>query len=414
MRCVLVWSVTVLACQPPERVYFEVASAGAASVASGGNAARGAEASGGVPTETGGAPAATGGAPRAPTGGAAAHTGGAAAHTGGAATVAGAGVGPASPAPAALTAEQQFEVCAEYMLAQCRRLDDCSRLRYEECLGIAIPLCPHFFFASSTHATPEAIRTCTEKWRGATCEELDAPDFPGCELAPGDRRIGQPCSFNTQCETRHCDRSKGACGRCVPEVGEGQECGAEIAACGGGLACTTTCVTNGVDCKDVCTEPAPPSATPPAAPLATGQPCVSQHQCLEGYCDAETKVCTLSPVVGMPCALEARYLGRACAGAGVCDASFDVPLCVNPALLAEPCTANSEGPGLYDSTCQAGLACACTDRTCSTGARQCSRILPPGANCDFAGAWCAEPTECKNGRCEALLRPDPDVEACRP
>jgi hypothetical protein len=433
------------ACQTPDRVYIEVpVAAGAVGSGADGAATGGSPASGGSVVEAGGAEPPSGGAPAA-TGGTAALAGGT--PTSGAAGVASTGAGRASAGGSAggVTAaefRQRFDECTRYMVAQCQRRSDCGELQYESCLDLAIPLCPDFFFAPGAHATLETIRRCAETWRQAPCEELANPEFPGCAFDPGDRELGQRCLFNTQCAEGRCDRSKNFCGVCVPWASRGEACGPEVATCRASTACLTLCPLDGGECASLCGEPEPVGSAGLDGPcsgdidcregllclftpdnggtcqpkVALGAPCVVTSECLEGYCDQDAWVCTPLPGPGMPCALEARPVGLACAAGSKCDVHVNPPVCVEPGTLGEPCWVDPEDPVSFSSTCEASLACACADRLTCSGGRRCSRLVAPGDDCSFTGALCVEPAECRNGICEPDLgaEPNPNAPECGP
>jgi hypothetical protein len=419
----LVWG---LACEGPEKVYFEVPSAAAGGSLGEPVAPAATSHAGGVAPESSGgaaiAGASTQSSSREPaSGGAPASSAGTSASTGGAAPAAGgAGAPPEPGAPA-----KQAAACAEYIVTQCRRLGECWDEPYEQCLTGAIQLCPERFFLPGSRVTVEAVEGCSERWRQSSCEDLRAERYPRCEFAPGERKLGAACMFSTQCEVGACGTTRiGECARCIPIVSSGEACGPEVAICGGGLACleTGTCgprvpapalgvgaaCSNALECEAglMCAADAS-GARSCRAKIVLGDPCGVTSECLDGYCDDDTKICMVVPGLRMPCALDGRHPDRSCAGGSVCDAHVDPPLCVTAGARGQACYVN---PKLTNgSTCQPGLFCECTDETCA--ARQCKQRVGPGEDCSFA-ASCLEGSECRGGRCGALPPQPEDTMDC--
>jgi hypothetical protein len=422
LRALVACCVFGVACQSAERVYFELpgGTGGDRGVASGGTATGGALANGGSPTSAGGGMPVAGGAPD--------FSGGVSTITGGAATVASGGqVAASGGASGSVDFTKQFSVCSDLMVAQCRRRAECGEAGFEACLAGTIPLCPEVFFAPGMRATVDRIESCTQKWKEVSCQALADQSSAVCEWEPGERKLGEACSFSSQCAEGVCSQATPRCGSCVPIVNEGESCAVGVAVCDSEHHCSQeskTCVPGeafaplplGADCGlgvgGSCEEGLGCFAVDETTrtcqrKIRLGEPCGVTSECLDGYCDDDIKICMAVPGLGMTCALQGRHPERSCAGGSVCDAHVEPPVCVTPVTRAQPCWVNPKQAN--GSTCSAGLRCDCTDATCS--ARHCAKLVAPGEDCSFA-AYCPDRTECRDGRCQPLGEPQPEIAAC--
>ena len=332
-----------------------------------------------------------------------------------------------------------FAACADYVTAMCRRRDHCSKGLYDWCFANNMGQCRSFVAVADPRATLEGVEQCIGSWQRASCLDVQSFRFPTCAFDPGQRKLGQRCFLAGQCESGACSKGASGCGRCVPIVSKGQTCGVELAGCEPNMVCIPTCA-DGSECPNRCGDDLIPqgvlgvgeacqgsaqcqrglACTGESAGELTcqpgsslGEPCFVTIDCLEGYCHADSRVCTAAPSAGLPCASDGINPTRFCGPDSRCDAHEDPSVCVTPAALGEPCWLQPMDVSFTQATCQPGLACVCSDPSCTTGGGQCHRVLGPGERCDFAGAWCAG-TECRNGRCEPVLAPPPAVEACAP
>lgn len=330
----------------------------------------------------------------------------------------------ARPDPATAS---ELEACLYYYRTTCNR-------RFFECEGnpaVAQPCpfvdyrCPDALFAPGSPFTIRAIIECGDVWAAASCDALNANDYPVCGLPVPPREAGQPCIASSQCASRACadipHPALPECGQCASVVGLDETCNGVPQVCDDGLECT------GSGCK-----------VELEFGLPEGAACERFGQCAPGlrcqrFADQVATTCQALPALGESCASDVRAcqsgsycgtddrcqpavgLGAAC-GSGVtcqaqffCDRAADEPTCV---VRQQPGEACLPGGLSYDpSNCADGSLCQCDNRQCTSGT--CVIRRDPGEVCGEPNVVCIPGTECQAGRC-AILRdqnlPDPCPE----
>lgn len=331
----------------------------------------------------------------------------------------------------------QHEICVEYTRVVCNRMyNDCAGapLDDEPCED-STDLCPDRFFAAGSKVTVPDVVACIARWKATSCDDISRGYFPSCELPPGDRPLGSPCSFSPQCAGGRCgefgtDEVHPDCGVCIEKpllkgdpCEPGDQCPAD-SECSAGI-CTSTFIAN----------------QPPGAPCTRFGQCVHGYRCFETEAGAEMRCqpipgegepcdrinicteglfcsdsgCAPAAAPGEPCSVaqplssldSLQYL---CATDAVCDLdATGGPTCVPRGAPGEPCTPaiNISDPR---ATCLTGLHCICDDDACVTGT--CSLRRYAGNSCAETGARCVAGTTCVDGTCEDTGLQGLDERAC--
>ena len=277
--------------------------------------------------------------------------------------------------------------CDELARAQCAKLDECRLEGVAQtfgdlgtCIARRSDQCLSALSSPDTGVSPAFQEHCAHAMAAQSCLDfLENRPVPACITPTGARAIGDPCAFNSECDTAFCAiASDAACGSCAPQPQVGDECADQ--GCGYALSCNAnkTCaewVAAGGACDadqpcaphTWCVTPAG-SATGTCMPSGTtvGAPCDPHKQTAAGcdfnlglFCSTTTSTCT---------AINYVDAGAAC---GVIDGDSNVCLggascrgkpamCIAPAFDGDPCD-TAVGPG-----CMAPARCA-TDGVSSAG-----------------------------------------------
>jgi hypothetical protein len=246
---------------------------------------------------------------------------------------------------------------------------------------------------------PNMVEQCVAAYASYTCTDFMDGNPPAACAPSGPRPVGAPCTFNGQCTTGFCGRSKNAnCGACAAPTASGDSCAASN--CGHNQACTegtSTCVTY-VDVGGVCGQDSPCAALlncmgANAATTSTGT-CMMAASTVGAACGAGTAGC--DPGQGL-------YCGGAAGG----------KTCMMTAFVGDgaPCGLMTDGTR---AACRAG-ACYTTARLAradEVGA--CKAYAADGAACDSAlGPSCMAPARCEpSGSGTAGTCTVPDATTC--
>jgi len=290
--------------------------------------------------------------------------------------------------PAGPTAEQ---VCAELAQARCNKRVTCSnaidpiginlKRNYKdvaECQAREELGCVDGLAAPATGNNPAAVEKCVAAYAGYSCTDF-LDNEPPAECMPiGSRTMGQPCTFNGQCDSGYCSGNKiAACGTCAPPPAAGVSCAASNCAHGQQCVATTT----------LCQERA-----------QTGGACDADHPCASGLsCAADTKT-----MMGT-CQAAATAEGTACGAvmpgcAGnqglVCTGAVGAKTCAKMAFVTDgmPCGLLPDGSR---ADCVAGDCYTTTGLATGTDSGTCKANAADGAPCDgVLGPPCVAPARC--------------------
>ncbi len=241
----------------------------------------------------------------------------------------------------------------------------------------------------------------------------------GTVRAPGDAKVGEPCSFASQCESLACSSVWGTCGVCARIIPDGEACSQEDF--------TAVCAPSS-DCVEGKCRPLDPSEYLPAGstcPSADGRPCTFGTSCVALTPHAPSGTCMVQPGEGRACVYHVGSSFSACADALRCsrpDESSPDGTCVSKAALGESCTEvpcetelvchpttsrcevgqGLDEPCTLEQPCRPSLTCV----TASVGAGVCKERPTVGQTCD-RNVGCVPPATC-----EAISRDGGSVNVC--
>ncbi len=226
------------------------------------------------------------------------------------------------------------EACEAYVKAECARAAECNMPM--NC-DRALALCPDYLFAPGSTRGVSDVLACAAVRRAQSCAELEARIDPAC-ATPGTRKKGEPCEFNTQCESFSCSTGLGSCGTCDGITPPDSGCPKLGFSCGQNMHC-----------------PSPSGCVPSvAAPhLSSGDTCPAA--------DGGKLTCPTDS----PCSAAGPL-----ADAGHC----------NPAPASGACLYELHQP--YATVCRGGTECTFTDAASPDGI--CVTSAPAGYFCGTA------------------------------
>jgi hypothetical protein len=290
--------------------------------------------------------------------------------------------------PSGPTAEQ---VCADLAKARCDKRVSCSNAidptginlkrnfkDATECRAREALACVNGLAAPSTGNNPDAVEKCVAAYVSYSCADFLDNEPPTECMPKGTRTMGQPCSFNAQCDSAYCSGNKTAtCGTCTAPPLAGASCSASNCAHGQQCVATTTL------CQDR---------------AAAGGTCDADHPCGSGLsCAGDTKMMmgTCQPAVttaGTACGAAlpgcAGNQGLACTGAA------GAKTCTTMVFADDgmPCGLLTDGSRV---DCSAGDCYTSTGLATGTDLGACKANAPDGAPCDAVlGPPCITPARC--------------------
>lgn len=176
------------------------------------------------------------------------------------------------------------EVCANFGVAACDRLNACDRMQLSLSYGTVKTCTDRFRFACVVNATAAGARVfanpldqCVRTLAAATCSDvLNGERIESCFPA-GQRPAGAPCAVGAQCASGYCQLAT-ACGVCAVRAAAAAKCDStriDDRQCAAGLACiNNTCV----------------ARVAAAQPCSDTQPCQRTLSCIGGSCVASLGV----------------------------------------------------------------------------------------------------------------------------
>lgn len=218
------------------------------------------------------------------------------------------------------------------------------------------------------------IAGCTSALDAASCGELLDHVFPAaCQLLPGPRANGQPCSSNAQCATTRCAYGAGrACGMCTLLGGIGDPCAADV-------DCSNGAICGGNSCR---------------VPGVLGASCDAAQRCAYPLACAAGR-CVVALGLGAACSFAAdscsRYDGLFCGSSSKC----------------EPWLSGTSGQAC-NQTRNGWAACSGGSTCLETGEGDtCLGPLEDGDVCDpLHGPYCLAPAQCLGGICTLVSTAD--------
>ena len=302
----------------------------------------------------------------------------------GSAGVASAGAAGAAGSGAAGSGAAPLGSCDAYAASYCERLAECApyyvRRTYEDSVT-CVPLLTQVCEADAADSIGASdLAECTRALADADCEELLGDPLPGCERAPGDLAVGDPCQAPAQCESGSCAFSGNVCGTCTRTLEAEAPCEGVLQGCAPGLGCD---VEGSGQCQPLQRREQGQSCDSSLQVCAPGLFCSSSATCrplLEdrAACVAEPSGCdgrralfcldgVCGPLAvfvepGEPCGVDGSPFPR-CGDPFYCDP--DSNDCVRRARAGEPCEADP----VAGSTCEVDLTCV--QGECVTYAERC-------------------------------------------
>jgi hypothetical protein len=138
------------------------------------------------------------------------------------------------------------EACDESARAYCTKLDQCRVEGVAEsygdqatCVARRSESCVASLSSPDTGNTPLSVEDCARAEPAESCQDfLQNNPVAACLTPSGDRNDGDPCMFNSECDSAFCAiASTDSCGVCEPAPAIGDECVDQ--GCGYDLTCTT-------------------------------------------------------------------------------------------------------------------------------------------------------------------------------
>jgi hypothetical protein len=216
-------------------------------------------------------------------------------------------------------------------------------------------------------AAGAAIAGCTSALDAVSCQQLLDHALPAeCQLFPGPRANGQPCSGDVQCASTRCAHGAAtACSVCSPLGGIGDVCAAD-GDCSSGLIC------GGGSCR---------------VPGVLGESCDTVQRCAYPWACAAGS-CVEALGLGAPCSFAAdscsRYDGLFCGASSTCELWL-------VGAAGQPCNQTKGGW----AACGGGASCIATAE-----GDTCLGPLADGSACNpDQGPRCLAPAQCLGGVC---------------
>jgi hypothetical protein len=296
--------------------------------------------------------------------------------------------GSKTSAPSGPTAEQ---VCADLAQARCNKRVNCTNAldpiginlerNYKdaaECKAREALACVNGLAAPSTGNSPDAVEKCVAAYANYSCADFLDNEPPADCMPKGSRTMGQPCTFNAQCDSGFCSGNKtAACGTCAAPPVAGSSCAASNCAHG------QQCVPSTTLCQD-------------RVPM--GGSCDADHPCASGLsCAGDTKM-----MMGT-CQTAVSTVGAACGAAMPGCLGSQGLACTGPAGAKTCATMVFAGDGMPCGLMADGSRVDCTAGDCytniglATGADlgACKANALDGAPCDAVlGPPCITPARC--------------------
>jgi hypothetical protein len=291
------------------------------------------------------------------------------------------------------------DACDESARAYCAKLDEC---RYEgvaesygdtpTCIARRSGSCLASLSSPDTGNTPLSIHDCARAEPGETCQDfLQNNPVAACVTPSGQRSEGDPCTFNSECDSGFCAiDATASCGSCAAPPVIGDECIDQ--GCGYDLACTT---------NKLCA-----AWVPAGGACDADDPCGPHTWCVTAVGDASGTCMPSAESEGAPCDPQRHSLPGCDFNAGLyCNTMTATCTAIVYVQAGERCG----GIAGDDHVCVGGATCRGTPGTCVPDAGD-------GEPCDTtAGPTCMSPARCitdgvsTSGTCQL---PDPDV--CAP
>jgi hypothetical protein len=291
------------------------------------------------------------------------------------------------------------EACDESARAYCAKLDECRVQGVAQaygdmatCIARRNDSCVASVSSPDTGNTPTSIHDCARAEPAETCQDfLQNNPVAACLTPAGQRNDGDPCIFNSECDSGFCAiDATASCGSCAPPPVVGDECVDQ--GCGFDLACTTN-----KQCA---------AWVPAGGACDADNPCAPHTWCVTAV-GATSGICMASVATeGVACDPHKHTAPGCDFNLGLyCNTMTSTCTPVVYVAVGESCALS----GGDDHVCVGGATCRGTPATCVPDAGD-------GESCDTAaGPSCLSPARCitdgvsTSGTCQL-----PDAETCLP
>lgn len=299
------------------------------------------------------------------------------------------------------------QACSDSANAQCQKLDACHvsgvSIRYgstDVCVSRVKANCLSALGAANTGRTPDNDEACALAQPSASCSDFSQGTIAACQAPAGTRAVGNPCTFNAQCQSAFCAVAPGvACGTCAAVPTPGQSC--TNTQCGPGQVClkaTSVCApfgASGAACSFTAECEVGMTCVGAVASTSTTGKCMTGAEVLAAACD-RTSGPQCDEIQGLYCSFTPKATAGSCvkfltATSGACGF-----------------TAGTATTGSSYTICLGGGECVIPT---GQSAGSCVPDAPDGQPCDTVnGPFCLTPARCitspglTSGTCEL---PDP-------
>jgi len=284
------------------------------------------------------------------------------------------------------------EACADFATVQCMKRATCTNGAgitrvygdMATCLRRETRTCTDALGAPATGNSPTLVEKCVADFATYSCSDFGDNNPPADCIPTGQRDLGGACTFNGQCQSGFCSKTKASvCGSCAAAPAPGDSCVASN--CGHDEICVDGDTTSVCQIRGTLNSPC--SA---ANPCGTGLACVGATMTATGTCqNALTTV------------------GAACGGMMPgCDGVIGLH-CGGPADTGRTCIVTAfVGDGMPCGTMGDGSFAQCTQGDCYTATGliaagqqgTCKLDAVDGDACDtLLGPGCTPPARCVTG-----------------
>jgi len=299
-----------------------------------------------------------------------------------------------------------MQACADLAQAMCNKRATCTNGAgithtngdMDSCLAEELQQCTVALAAPGSGNSPDAIERCVSSFKGLSCTDFLNGSPPVACTPAGSRAVGDPCTFNGQCESAFCAHAKATvCGTCASPPSVGDPC------LDGNCAHGQTCVNSTNTCEAI---------------VAGGQPCDGQN-CTALYNCVAADVVNSGPGT---CEMAGASANTAC-GTGTAGCAGVMGLaCGGPAgaKTCMPMSYGDDGAACGPSAdgartaCKAGGCFTATGPATEAQAGTCKADVGAGAACDvLLGPLCKPPARCvSSGNATAGTCTIPDPSSC--
>jgi hypothetical protein len=299
-----------------------------------------------------------------------------------------------------------MQACADLAQAMCAKRASCTNGAgitrangdMDTCVAEEQQLCTLALAAPGTGNSPDAVERCVASYGSLSCTDFLNGIPPVACTPAGSRAIGDPCTFNGQCESAFCARARNsACGTCAAPPSVGDPC------LDGNCAHGQTCVNSTNTCQAIVAGGQP----------CDGQTCTALYNCVAadtvnmGPGTCEMAGASVNVACGPGTAGCAGVLGLACGGPAGAKTCITITFGDDGAA----CGPSADGGR---TACKAGGCFTTTGPATEAQMGTCKADVGAGAACDIMlGPLCKPPGRCVvSGTSTAGTCTIPDPSSC--